>query len=177
MREAASSQRLDDALYAADQLLQADRESEEAYRVLMEVSYLRGDHAAALSAWDRCRDMLRQLYGVQPSTATQRLGQTILQAAQQAEATHVELAARALTPAQQQPLPASVLRPPRLVGRQRELQALVEGWHAGHALVVTGVAGVGKSRLLADWQATLGAPVCTAAAAAARVMRCCPTRR
>jgi DNA-binding SARP family transcriptional activator len=77
VREALASapgQRLDDALYAADQLLQTDRESEEAWRVLMEVYYLRGDHAAALGAWDRCRDMLRQTYGVQPSAATQQLG-------------------------------------------------------------------------------------------------------
>ena len=80
VREAARSQRLDDALYAADQLLQTDRESEEAFRVLMEVYYLRGDQAAALSAWDRCREMLRQLYGVAPSAATQALGQTILEA-------------------------------------------------------------------------------------------------
>jgi DNA-binding SARP family transcriptional activator len=161
VRDAASSQRLDDALYAADQLLQADRESEEAYRVLMEVSYLRGDHAAALNAWDRCRDMLRQLYGVQPSAATQQLGQTLLQAAQQAQAAQ---AAWAPTPAMQLPLPPSVLRPPRLVGRRAELQALVDGWHAGHVLVVTGVAGVGKSRLLADWQGTLAEPAPAAAA-------------
>jgi DNA-binding SARP family transcriptional activator len=166
VREAAASQRLDDALYAADQLLQADRESEEAYRVLMEVSYLRGDHAAALGAWDRCRDMLRQLYGVRPTPATQQLGQTILHAAQQAAAAQAERAAWAPTPSAQPLLPLSVLRPPRLVGRQAALQALVDGWHAGHVLLVAGVAGVGKSRLLADWQATLGVPGAAAAASA-----------
>lgn len=165
VREAASSQRLDDALYAADQLLQADRESEEAYRVLMEVSYLRGDHAAALNAWDRCRDMLRQLYGVAPSAATQQLGQTILHTAREAQATQQ---AWAPTPAAGQPLPPSVLRPPRLMGRQASLQALVDGWHAGHPLVVAGVAGVGKSRLLADWQATFTGTAQTTASAAAR---------
>ncbi len=168
VREAASSQRLDDALYAADQLLQADRESEEAYRVLMEVSYLRGDHAAALNAWDRCRDMLRQLYGVLPSAATQQLGQTILQAAQQAQATQDTWAP---TPSAQQPLPPSVLRPPQLAGRQAALQALVDGWHAGQLLVVAGMAGVGKSRLLADWQATLGTPAQAASASAAAAAR------
>jgi DNA-binding SARP family transcriptional activator len=165
VREAASSQRLDDALYAADQLLQADRESEEAYRVLMEVSYLRGDHGAALSAWDRCRDMLRQLYGVMPSAATQQLGQTILHTAREAQAAQQ---AWAPTPQARQPLPPSVLRPPQLVGRQAALQALVDGWHAGQVLVVAGVAGVGKSRLLADWQDTLGGLGPAAAAAAAR---------
>ncbi len=160
VREAAQGQRLDDALYAADQLLQTDRESEEAYRVLMEVYYLRGDHAAALSAWDRCREMLRQLYGVLPSPATQQLGQTILAAAQSAQAVQ---AAWAPTPAATRNLPISVLRPPRLVGRSAAMRQLVAGWQAGHVLVVAGEAGLGKSRLLGDWAAALGP--CAAAAA------------
>lgn len=155
VREAAQGQRLDDALYAADQLLQTDRESEEAYRVLMEVYYLRGDHAAALSAWDRCRDMLRQLYGVQPSAATQQLGRTLLEASHQSWAPTAGLARQ---------LPPAVMRPPRLVRRAAAMRSLAAGWQSGHVLVVTGVSGVGKSRLLADWQAPLGA----AAAAAAR---------
>jgi len=166
VREAVSTtqgQRLDDALYAADQLLQADRESEEAYRVLMEVYYLRGDHAAALSAWDRCRDMLRQLYGVAPSPATQQLGRSILDADAQAQATQQ---AWAPTPNAGQQLPAAVLRPPHLVGRGPALQALAEGWQAGHVLVVAGEAGVGKSRLLAEWQAQVLQPLREAAAAA-----------
>ncbi len=160
VREAAQSQRLDDALYAADQLLQADRESEEAYRALMEVSYLRGDHAAALSAWDRCREMLRQIYGVQPSAATQQLGQTLLEAAQQSRQVQT---AWAPTPGATRQLPVSVLRPPRLVGRGAALQALAGAWQAGHVLLVAGVAGLGKSRLLADWQAALARPVAAAA--------------
>ena len=154
VREAAVSQRLDDALYAADQLLQTDRESEEAYRVLMEVYYLRGDHAAALSAWDRCRDMLRQLYGVQPSAATRLLGDTILGAAQSDQ--QAQAGAWAPTPGATQPLPATVLRPPRLVGRSAALRAVMDGWQTGQALCVAGVSGVGKSRLLADWAAAIG---------------------
>jgi DNA-binding SARP family transcriptional activator len=161
VREAALSQRLDDALYAADQLLQADRESEESYRVLMEVYYLRGDHAAALSTWDRCRDMLRQLYGVKPSPATEQLGRTLLDAARLAQAAQE---AWAPTPSSTRQLPATVLRPPRLVGRAAAMQGLIDGWEAGHVLWVTGVAGVGKSRLLADWQAALGRPVAAASA-------------
>ena len=163
VREAAQGQRLDDALYAADQLLQADRESEEAYRVLMEVYYLRGDRAAALSAWDRCRDMLRQLYGVQPSPVTQELGKSILESDVQAQATQQ---AWAPTPSATRQLPAAVLRPPVLVGRGPALLALAAGWEAGHVLVVAGEAGVGKSRLLGEWQALACAQ--TAAAASAR---------
>ena len=179
VREAVSTrggQRLDDALYAADQLLQTDRESEEAYRVLMEVYYLRGDHAAAISAWDRCRTMLRQLYGVLPSAATQQLGQTILAADAHAHATQaVQATQRTWAPTPMAngatQLPAAVLRPPQLVGRGPALQALAAGWQAGHVLVVAGEAGVGKSRLLADWQAQLVAhttPPGAVVAAAAR---------
>ena len=159
-----AGQRLDDALYAADQLLQADRESEEAYRVLMEVYYLRGDHASALSAWDRCREMLRQLYGARPAPATQQLGETILSAARMARTTQEEQADWAPTPpGRGQLLPATVLRPPRLVGRSAALQALRQGWHDQRVLCVSGQAGVGKSRLLNDWAAAVG-PVAFAAA-------------
>lgn len=150
---AGPGQRLDDALYAAGQLLQTDRESEEAWRVLMEVYYLRGDHAAALSAWDRCRDMLRQTFGVLPSAATQQLGKTLMDAASSAASQ-----AGAATPSATPLLPATVLRPPVLVGRSAAMQALVDGWHLGHVLVVAGEAGVGKSRLLAEWQHTLAGP-------------------
>jgi len=157
VREAVASgpgQRLDDALFAADQLLQTDRESEEAWRVLMEVYYLRGDHAAALSAWDRCRDMLRQIYGVLPSAATQQLGKTLMEAAAAPQTPSP-------SPNTAPWLPATVLRPPRLVGRQAALQALVDGWHLGHVLVLAGEAGVGKSRLLSDWQHSLSPPAAT----------------
>jgi DNA-binding SARP family transcriptional activator len=170
VREAMNGRQLDDALYAADQLLQADRESEEAYRILMEVYYLRGDHAAALSAWDRCSDMLQQLYGVAPSAATRQLRQSLLAAAQQAQqAQHAHLArsAWAPTPLALPPWPVSVLHPPRLVGRSAALQALAAGWQAGHLLCVVGEAGVGKSRLLADWAASLP-PAVAAVVAAAR---------
>ena len=159
-----AGQRLDDALYAADQLLQADRESEEAYRVLMEVYYLRGDHASALGAWDRCRDMLRQIYGAKPSAATQQLGDTILAAARAAQAAQVEQAGWAPSPpGAAQALPATVLRPPRLVGRAAAMELLRQGWHGRQVLCVSGQAGVGKSRLLNDWAAALG-PVAFAAA-------------
>jgi DNA-binding SARP family transcriptional activator len=144
VRDAAQAGRLDEALLAADTLLQVDRESEEAYRALMEVYYLRGDHAAALAAWDRCREMLRVLYGVRPSPATQQLGGSLLEAARSAGA----LPGPPPSPAAA--LPASVLRPPRLIGRDKALRVLADTWRAGQILCVCGGAGLGKTRLLAD---------------------------
>ncbi|MEP7302242.1 MAG: AAA family ATPase [Caldimonas sp.] len=146
-RGAVQAGRLDDALRIADRLLGVDRESEEAYRTLMEVLYLRGDIAAAIAVWDRCKDMLRQLYGVAPSAPTRQLGETILGAS--ASAARTPAAAPAA-------IPVTVLRPPRLIGRESPLNAALAGWSSGRTVLVTGEAGLGKSRLLAELAGALG---------------------
>lgn len=155
VRSDAEAGRLDAALAGADRLLAIDRESEEAYRTLMEVCYLRADLGAAIAAWDRCRDMLRRLYGVAPSPATQALGDTLLRAAGNG-------------PPGAQPradaIPVTLLRPPRLIGREAAWQALDRAWRAGEAVCVAGESGLGKTRLLGDFAARLG----RAAIAAAR---------
>ena len=145
VRASAQAGSLDRALQQADTLLALDRESEEAYRALMEVFYLRGDRAAAIAVWDRCRDMLRGLYGVLPSAATQRLGQTIL-----------ESSASIATSSEAIAIPMTVLRPPRLVGRAGVIDTLVAGWRIGDAVCVGGESGVGKSRVLAELAAAIG---------------------
>ena len=152
VRASAQSGALDRALEQADELLAVDRESEEAYRALMEVFYLRGDLAAAISVWDRCREMLRTLYGVLPSPATQRLGQTLL-----------DSAGTAIAPIAAVAIPVTVLRPPRLIGRIGVVGALVAAWRVGDAICVDGEAGVGKSRMLAEFAAAVGP--CTVVAA------------
>ena len=146
VRADAQAGRLDAARDLADELLALDRESEESYRLLMEVHYMRGDAAAAIAVWDRCRDMLRGIYGVLPSAATRQLGETILQAARAGAAIAPSGAA----------IPLSVLRPPRLVARAAPLAALQGAWRSGHAVGVLGEGGIGKSRLLAELAAAIG---------------------
>jgi len=147
VRAAVQSGELDEALHLADRLLALDRESEEAYRTQMEVLYLRGDAAAAIAVWDRCKDMLRQLYGVLPSATTRALGETILRAAASA--------GRAPTTVPQA-IPVTVLRPPRLIARQPLLQSLIAAWRGGGTPFVSGEAGLGKSRLLAEFATAVG---------------------
>ena len=107
----------------------------------MEVFYLRGDHAAAIAAWDACRDALRSAFGVAPSAATNALGRLLL-AGDAAVAPGMPGAALAL--------PLALRRPPQLVGRDAVLAAVLHSLALGHAVVLAGAGGIGKSRLLAD---------------------------
>ncbi len=156
IRTAVQANLLDDAMRLADELLSSDRESEEAYRAQMEVLYLRGDSAAAIAVWDRCKEMLRQLYGVLPSPATRHLGDTILAASAPASEGPA-------WPARGDSIPVSVLRPPRLIARQAVLDDVLVAWRSGMTPWVCGEAGVGKSRLLAEFAATVGPCALTAA--------------
>ncbi len=149
IRAAVQAGLLDEAMRLADALLATDRESEEAYRAQMEVLYLRGDTAAAIAVWDRCKEMLRQLYGVAPSPATRQLGETILAASTAA------LGAQA-HPALSDTIPITVLRPPRLIARQALLHNMIAAWRSGATPWLCGEAGVGKSRLLAEFAAAAG---------------------
>jgi DNA-binding SARP family transcriptional activator len=142
------------ALPLALALRQTDPLSEDAHRRVMRLHYLRGDRAAALIAFDECERTLKDEIGTTPSPATLALLRTI--EADRPTPVPVQAPASAADPGQavpgpapwRGPLPAAVLRPPRLVGRDAELAALRRGWGAGHVLLLTGEAGIGKSRLL-----------------------------
>ncbi|MDO9074202.1 MAG: AAA family ATPase, partial [Rubrivivax sp.] len=125
------------ALPLAQALLDAEPLSEDAHRRVMRLHYLRGDRAAALLAFDRCEQLLKHEVGAAPSPQTLALLAAIEQSAAVAGSASVRPA-----------LPATVLRPPRLVGRDAELAALQRGLGAGHMVVLVGEAGMGKSRLL-----------------------------
>ncbi len=125
-----------DALVHAQELLALEPISEDAHRRVMRLHYLGGDRAAALLAFDRCEQMLKDEVGTPPSAETLALLATI-SAAQTAGTATVT-----------QTVPASVLRPPRLIGRDAELAALQQGWQAGQVVALIGEAGMGKTRLL-----------------------------
>lgn len=127
----------DAALPLALALLDADPLSEDAHRRVMRLHYLRGDRAAAMLAFDRCEQLLKHEVGTRPSAATLALLATIESGT-----------AATAAPAWRGAVPAAVLRPPRMIGREAELDALRRGWRAGHVVLVVGDAGMGKSRLL-----------------------------
>jgi DNA-binding SARP family transcriptional activator len=127
------------ALAAADAVLADDAAVEEAHRLRMKAFAARGDRAAAIAAWDECRHALRRAFGISPSAATNELGRTVL----------ASEAAVAPAPSARA-LPDALRRPPQLIGREATLQAIAEAFAQCHGVVVAGVGGLGKSRVLAE---------------------------
>ncbi|BDI07494.1 AAA family ATPase [Sphaerotilus microaerophilus] len=115
---------------AADEPLQ-----EHATRRLMRLHYRRGDRSAAVAAYERLKAALDRALGETPSEETRRLAALID-------------AGDATLPVAHPPTPVSILRPPRLVGREAILDALVAARMEGRIAVLRGDAGMGKSRVL-----------------------------
>ena len=128
-----------DALMHAQELLALEPLSEDAHRRVIRLHYLGGDRAAAMLAFDRCEQVLKDEVGTTPSAPTLALLATL-----QAQADGAAVVAEG-------PVPASVLRPPRLIGRAPELAVLTTAWHSGQVLALIGEAGLGKTRLLQDF--------------------------
>ena len=126
------------ALALARELLAQAPLSEAAHRRLMRLHYLSGDRAAALLAFDHCEQLLKDEVGAAPSAETLALLGTIERAATEA----------AWAPAVA--VPAAVLRPPRLIGRDCEREQLASAVREGRVALLQGEAGMGKSRLLAE---------------------------
>jgi DNA-binding SARP family transcriptional activator len=127
-------------LVYAQRLIDADPFAEHAWRRLMRLHYLRGDRAAAIAAFERFERRLKDELGTRPSAETIELMSTIEEAG-------------ASLPAQRAVVPASLLRPPRLIGRERETRLLAGAWSAQRVFLLIGEAGIGKSRLLHDFSA------------------------
>lgn len=163
-----------DALSHAGELVALEPLSEAAHRRVMRLHYLAGDRAAALLAFDRCEQLLKDEVSAAPSDETMALLATI-------ERSHHAPAGNALyLPAG---VPAAMLRPPRLIGRDAAWQALNEAWDAGRTAVVTGEGGMGKSRLVGDFARARGRTLMVSArpgdervvfASASRLLRALP---
>jgi DNA-binding SARP family transcriptional activator len=128
------------ALEVAERLAHDEPTLEPAYRSLMRLHLRRGDRAAALAAYERCREALAREQLGRPDEQTRELQLKILRG------TADNLAAPG-------PGPIAVRRPPRLVGRDSGWAALEAAWQQGQVIVLTGEPGVGKSRLLGDFAA------------------------
>jgi DNA-binding SARP family transcriptional activator len=126
------------AIRLAERVIDLAPLQEHAWRRLMRLHYLRGDHTAAIAAFERFERLLRDETGARPGPESLRLLNTIERGSQDS-APPIKV------------VPVSLVRPPQLVGRQTEWQAMQRAWSAQRAFLLLGEAGLGKSRLLGDF--------------------------
>ena len=130
------------AIVVCERMLQLDPLLEHGWRRLMRLHHGRGDRGAAVAAFERCERVLRDELGLRPGPETLAL---------LAEVEALGPAGAADRPPRPAPLPPGLLRPPRLIGRHGACQAMQASWEEASAFLLVGHAGVGKSRLLAEW--------------------------
>lgn len=119
------------------QLLALAPTQERGWRQLMRLHYLRGDRSAAIATFERFEQQVCRELGLMPADETLTLLHTIERA-------------RDAAPAGRGPLPAALVRPPALIGRDEAWTAVQAAWDAGRAVLLLGEGGIGKSRLMAD---------------------------
>lgn len=145
-----AAQAPEQALQLARRLVDENPGADAAHHRLIELHYLLGDADSALDAYAHARLALQQSLGQAPSDAIE----TLLRA--------VRSDRRPATGAVQRPDPV-LTRPPRLVGREALWATLSTALAAARPVLLTGEAGIGKTRLLVDLAAALGGwPVVTA---------------
>ena len=138
------------ALVVGRRWLELDPLHEPAHRLLMELLARAGEPAAAIHQYQDCVRILDRELGVVPLPETTELYETIradrLPASCRSRATH------------KPPLHRSSARPPLpFVGRDRELASQQQAYRSigpdGRLVVVEGEAGIGKTRLAAEFVA------------------------
>ncbi len=130
------------AIRYAQRLLGLDPLSEDLYRRLMRLFALNNDRASALHVYHTCVTTLQREMGVDPDPATREAYEQLMQQ----ETPTIQAIVH-------QPLPAVT---PTLIGRKREWEHLQAAWHratdgGSHFVLVTGEAGIGKSRLAEEF--------------------------
>lgn len=144
-----AEKRLTEARRTIEKLLALDPTHEAAHQQLMRLYLQSGNRAAALRQYETLRVLLVEELGVDPDPTTQAL--------------HLELLQAETTPPPAPPVaPLPVLTPRRyrFVGRKQELARLQEIYQkaqggASCLVMIEGEPGIGKTRLVHEWLATL----------------------
>jgi DNA-binding SARP family transcriptional activator len=143
------------AVQTALRLLSLDPLQESVHRTLMRLYLRLGRRGAGLRQYEECLDLLRRELGAEPEPETRRLYVELLQATAVPEAEDATIATGVATSG-----PAGPLHSAPLVGRDAELARLgavyEDARRGGHRIVtVLGEAGIGKTRLVEAFVATL----------------------
>lgn len=147
------------AISVAQQLLRHDSLHEATYRQLMRLHALLGDRAAALRVYHTCVTVLERELGVGPGETTQEVYESLLQANSSSGTSPTLIDTQS----------ARVVASP-LLGRKAEWRQLQEIWRTisnehAHVVMLTGEAGIGKTRLAEEMEAWVNRQGMTTASA------------
>jgi DNA-binding SARP family transcriptional activator len=125
------------AIAYTERLLQLDKLNESAHRHLMRLHSLAGDRAGALQAYQACAVILKKELSVEPDTETRDLYERLLSSKIDKPPSLAGGAAPRIRP---------------LVGREREWTVMQQAWNRAtegnpHCIIISGEAGIGKTRL------------------------------
>ena len=131
------------AITVAQQLLRQDPLQESTARQLMRLHALKGDRAAALRVYHSLTSLLERELGTEPVELTRVVYEALLQADLPSRVPTGSLAARQSAPP--------------LLGRNVEWKSLHDAWRraaggAAHVVLLTGEAGLGKTRLAEEME-------------------------
>jgi DNA-binding SARP family transcriptional activator len=148
-----------EAIRCAERLAAQDPLREGSHRLVMQLCSASGDRARAVRAYHVCATTLERELGIEPSPETRAIYESLVATAPPG-AGLPEAAPAARAPASAARTTAPGMAP--FVGRADEQARLAAAWRAaasGHAqlVLVTGEAGVGKTRLVDELRAHAGA--------------------
>ncbi len=138
--------RFREALNLHLQLLEHDTLQEQLQREIMRLYYQLGERDSALKHFENLRLSLKQELGLEPLPET-------LQLVEQIRSTQILQTSQAV---KAQVLPVLLALKTPLVGRKEIWERLEVAWEARQLIVLTGEAGIGKTRLLKDFAQAKG---------------------
>ena len=147
-----------EALSSALRLLEHDALREDAHRAAMRAYCRLGRRDGALEQYRRCRAIMMEELGAEPTAETHDLFREILEG--RFEIGRPPVVIPGAEPERPLPVPSGrspldVIAPSRLVGREQELALLHDRWleaasGQGNLVLISGEAGVGKTRLVEE---------------------------
>ncbi|MDZ7800838.1 MAG: BTAD domain-containing putative transcriptional regulator [Trueperaceae bacterium] len=135
-----------EALATSRRLRSLDPLDEANHRRIMRLAWGAGDVQAAWRAYEECRRTLREELGVDPTEPTQRLARAAFHGRRD-----TRRRARRVRRGAPPPMPRALLRPPVLAGREAAWRQLAATCREGRVAVLSGPAGIGKTRLMMDY--------------------------